>query len=330
VAGDQAKQRKTLLITMDVEEILTSLGSEDFRYNAGQDAFVTNCPFARWTHSSGTDHNPSFRVSLDTGAYKCYACGHHGGTLSGILLELVKLNPAEKSKYFKLIAGASEIYTEDALLSKAVRHFVEPEEEKVGRIKPFPEQFLNQFIPATESEIAMMYLELRGLSKKQIKKFEFVYDEDRLNVAMPVRDHNGVLYGLHGRSVDPNVEKKYRHWAYRNNGHTNIHVWLNQNNIDFNEPVVVCEGIFDITAIDKVNSNVMGSMTTNITPGRMKVLEKAPLIITFYDSGEAGDMARESIENKFPDNTLHCYCGEYDDPGEMPKTEIKKAMPKYI
>ena len=313
---------------MDSESLFEALGSEDFKYSSDGDSFMTNCPFAAFTHSSGTDHNPSFRFNTETGNGKCYSCGKHG-SIGSILFELSVLNPSNRKTYLKLMGNTDELFSEDTKLDKLINNLGNKKTSS-DYIVPFPESYLDAFEPAENNNASRWYLMDRGLSLDNIKELNFKYDPDNLRVAMPVRGSDGVLYGLHGRSIDPDVEKKFKHYAYGHDGHRNTHVWVNEHNVDFDEPVVVCEGIFDVASIHRVYPNVMGSMSTNITPSRMETLTKASLIVTFYDNGEAGDHARESISERFK-NVHHIRCGDdYDDPGEMPITEIETRLETYL
>lgn len=76
---------------LEVEQLLRLYGSEMRGWRGGK--LEATCPFARWTHSKGSDSNPSFVVMEGRRgyySYKCLACGE-GGPLPKIVWRMAAL-----------------------------------------------------------------------------------------------------------------------------------------------------------------------------------------------------------------------------------------------
>lgn len=311
------------------EALFKALGTSDFRLVAGGNALMTNCPFSKFTHRSGGDSSPSFRFDLRDGGYKCYSCNKRGRAPEGIPLELAQLDRASASRYYSLVADWEKLTAFEARIDHAISGLqAGAYGADSGKVVRFPESYLDPFAPALEVPRAVDYLcGARGISREAVKFLGLVYDRWQDIVAMPVRDSRGVLYGLHGRFVEP--QGKLKHFAYGYKDHRNTHVWLNEQNIDFDKPVVTCEGFIDLAKIWDAYPNVMGSMTCNVTVGRARVLRAASQIVTMYDVGTGGDSARAYYRREFP-SSIDVTPRGYSDPGEMPTAAITEQLPYML
>ena len=59
--------------------------------------------------------------------------------------------------------------------------------------------------------------------------------------------------------------------------------------------MVLTEGPFDLAKVSLVYPAVMASMTASLSAGKLKRLRDATCLVTFYDYGHGGDLARQRL-----------------------------------
>ena len=113
---------------------------------------------------------------------------------------------------------------------------------------------------------AALYLKKRGITKQDIIKYQIGYCEDgpyAERIIVPSYDSHGVLNYFVGRSFDPEVKFKYK---YPENSRDIIPFEMF---VNWDVPIVLCEGVFDMIAIKR---NVIPLLGKTITPTLMKKL----------------------------------------------------------
>ena len=141
---------------------------------------------------------------------------------------------------------------------------------------------------------ARAYLKARHVSKALSALLDVRCDPSQRRICFPVRDFEGVMRGMHGRATDPEMEPRYR--AYRHAGKMNPIVWLGEDWVDRNRPIVVVEGPFDLMSVKRVYANVVTPLFA--TPSYEKLMRMADALewITFFDRGAGGDNGRARVD----------------------------------
>ena len=174
----------------------------------------------------------------------------------------------------------------------------------------------------------MAYLSGRkqSLPGEILDTYGVVWDVQRRRVCFPTRGGDGVLYGLHGRAVDDGNTLRY--FAYGYNDKRNPQVWMGENLVDMDKPVVITEGMFDMASIARVYPNVLASRSSEIHKDMWKRLSHASQIVTFYDFGVGGTVARKKVEAYFKDRTVYHLIPtkEQDDAGDMSVEEVTELL----
>jgi hypothetical protein len=300
-----------------------------------------SCPFA-WKHGGEAGHG-EFAISNDPkkkSRYKCLSCGEHGD-LTDLLLDIqfaLRTHPELRPKYNLLLASAmvSAEFEEMELSAADIPDFESPV-EKDEHI--FPEQWLESFKRIQLFPQAMNYCLGRGLSEEVLKDLEVRYDPHQKRVCFPFRNFKGELMGLQGRYIgDEQTKDKshedgiLRYYHYGWHGHRNMHIWLGEEKLNLDMPVVAVEGPFDYAKVFMVYPNVAASFTSGLSMTKLKRLGDADTLITFYDHGHGGDSARESFEKylkKVP--MVHIIPPEEDgDAGAMDPADIREALREFL
>jgi hypothetical protein len=113
---------------------------------------------------------------------------------------------------------------------------------------------------------AALYLKKRGITKQDIIKYQIGYCDDgpyAERIIIPSYDSTGAINYFVGRSFDPETKFKYK---YPDNSRDIIPFEMF---VNWEVPLVLCEGVFDMIAIKR---NVIPLLGKTITPTLMKKL----------------------------------------------------------
>lgn len=317
-----------------LKEWLHCLGSEaDNSSDAGW--VQCKCVLAPWTHSKGTDSNPSLGIKVDNmkaaGQVHCFAC-NFGGDQMDLLLELHRLNKADKQGEYD-IAGAMKLLTsaeEEAPLSLGD---IGDYEEDVTSLpedgKLFPEWWLNSFPAGYDHP----YLQTRkgGMVPYAVAKaLDLRYDPVRQRIGFPIRDEKGFLRGFHGRDVTGKQELKYCMYPYQKE--TNPMVWLGEHWVDYEKPVVIAESVFDLARIYQVYRNVVCPLTASISSEKIKRIGAATEIFCIMDDDNAGHAATAKLQKYLPDSVFKVIPlpEGAKDPGDMSVHQVAMMLEPFL
>lgn len=262
-------------IKIDLERYLQSKGLS-VRHVGNN--LMAPCPF----HD---DRNPSFGVSLDTGAYNCFGCGAKGS-----FVNLVK-----RLEHFDTEHDAAEY------LIRTYGSFAVQDGEPLDLV--FDEQDFVHHYYITDSETKVYnfrhpYLTRRGISERVQRIFEIGYSKQHRAITIPWRDHLGRLLTFKMRStfrksfwfhppMPPNVKKST--------------LWSLDKVIKWKlDKVAVTEGEIDALSVWQVEQvgvvALGGNVLTAEQAARLKqFLPPNSEIIIFTDNDRGGEHAKKTI-----------------------------------
>jgi DNA primase len=262
-----------------------------------------NCPYCN--HSK-----PKLEVNFTENKkgynpWHCWACDKRGSRISILFKKLG--SPFEKLEELKKIVGDENEYTE---VIKQIALTL-PKEFKTFKN--------NKDIIARQ---AISYLKSRGITKNDILKYNIGYCETGTYAKMiiiPSYNENGQLNYFTGRSFEKNPYTKYR------NPETSRDIIPFELFINWNLPLIICEGPFDAIAIKR---NVIPLLGKNIQPNLMKKIVTSTIqkIYIALDS-DAKKQALKFVE-KFMDEGKEVYLVELEgkDPSEMGFKQFTKLI----
>jgi DNA primase len=200
-------------------------------------------------------HNPKLIVNVKSGQYNCWTC-----------------HPATKGKtpvsLFKKI---------DAPLDRIVemKSYFEGDNTKIDTLKHDKVTLPKEFISLSEQDTsleyrhAISYLKKRSITLNDILKYNIGYCEEGKysgRIIIPSYDKDGNLNYFTARSFEKNPYVKYR------NPSVSRDIIPNEHLINWNLPIVLCEGLFDAIAIKRnaipllgksIESNLMKRVITS-------------------------------------------------------------------
>ena len=188
------------------------------------------CPFCN-------HHKQKLQVNTETQKWHCWTCNSGGKKLTSLLR---KLDVDRKTiSIIREIYGDSN-YTpqqEDAETKVYIslpKEYISLNEEPVG------------FNP--EYKHAIHYLNERGISQKDIVKYNIGYCKDGLyarRVIIPSYNTDGSLNYFVSRSYYPEEKMKYKNPPISKN------IICFESQVNWNEPIILCEGVFDAITIKR-------------------------------------------------------------------------------
>ena len=188
--------------------------------------------------------------------WHCWVCGKKGTRISTL---------------FKQLKASSEKFTE---LYKLVAEEKEYENVTTKLDLKLPKEFKQVKDNATDlvGRKAWNYLKNRGITMDDVIKYNLGYCEYGLYnnmVIIPFHDENGKLNYFTGRSFEKDPFRKYR------NPEASRNIIPFELFINWNLPLVLCEGPFDAIAIKRnaiplLGSNIQGSLMKKIIKSSVK------------------------------------------------------------
>ncbi len=294
----------------------------------------SNCPFGNWRHNNGVSGPDAFGVQVASGVpfVNCFSCGYHGD-VNDALLELRHLEKITPSGIPRDFATAQALI--DKASDEFELNFDGPSIEEVLNAKTlmheFPEDWLNSFNPVWGHKIGREYLRYREVPIEVAEALDLRWDASEGRVCFPVRDFKGRLMGLHGRAINAGVEPRYRMYQYQ--GRTNPLVWLGENWVDVDKPILVVEGPFDLASAVRVYRNTVSPLFANPSFEKIGRMGDCLEVFTLLDRGKAGDLGRARFSKSLPGSkvvNLVPPSSNIKDPGAMSIENLQDLLAAYL
>lgn len=318
----------------NVAKLLPLLGTQLASQRTGW--VIAPCPLV-WNHG-GRDNNPSFAISHSKNKksiFKCLSCGK-GGDLQDLLLDIqigLRKHPHD-AKRFRMDLASAMILSEFEDLDIDPQPIPDYEQPEPKAFHPFPEKWLKTFPLADKFPEAVSYWKSRGLTASDMHTHDVRYDSTRRRIGFPFYDFKGKLAGMQGRTIDKDEALRYYQYRHKVDGSyvSNLHIWLGEHKVNFDEPVVLCEGPFDYAKIHKVYPNVLASFTTGLSKRKINRVATADTIITFYDFGKGGNAARKALRESLTNCAIIDIVPneQLGDPGAMDASEIAEMLSPHV
>ena len=224
-----------------------------------------HCPFCH-------HHKKKLQINLDTQYWHCWVCDSKGRSIQSLLR---KLN-VDRNEMGKIIS----IYGE----YKPTKN--EREVEKV--ILKLPTEFKSLYQkPKSINPIynqAIGYLKRRGITMDEVLKYNIGYCEDGLyggRVIIPSYNEDGELNYFVARSFYEDEKMKYK------NPPVSRDVIVFDNQINWNEPITLVEGVFDSFSVKRNVIPILGKFIPKTL--KAKIFEKGVKEINILLDSDAVD-----------------------------------------
>jgi DNA primase len=255
-------------------------------------------------------HKPKLQINIITGKWHCWVSNAGGHNL----FQLFKKVNATNDQFTELRGMVDE--TSYGYKSKEVRKEVKVE---------LPKEFLSLVYkhPSPVYKNAMMYLHKRGITYEDILKYNIGYCDQGLytnRVIIPSYDEDGQLNFFVGRDI---FESKMK---YRNSPTQKDIIGFDLF-INWDEPIVLCEGPFDAIAIKRNVIPLFGK--TILSKLKRKIIEKkVKSIYISLDTDAIGD-SMKMVEN-FMNHNIDVYFVKLTekDPSDLGFEKVTELLKK--
>jgi DNA primase len=224
------------------------------------------------------DNNPSLQINTELGIFHCWGC-HESGKVQKLIadIECISLNEANDiCKDF----GFGQNKSEFVKVGNAYSF-------KKKIIKPLDESILANFFPLRLNPY-IEYLENRGIDIKIAKTYGFMEGKPSENnwrgrVVYPIRNIDGQLFGIKGRSIRPNADLRY----YQEGDQGSVHGLFGASHIFSSRKrkvpyLVITEGVFDSLSFTMNKEHSVALNGTYITDSQISQIKKitdVPVIV---------------------------------------------------
>ena len=298
----------------DLVDLKILLGMLGIKFKEFDNKFKARCP-----NPEHEDKNPSWVLYKESGVHKCFSnCGFQGP-----LSHLVKsLTGRSIFEYLKI--GNPESYVFSSSLKKRNKPIIIPKGVTIT----------GELYSVFDDTVVMGYLKNRGINRDFINTFGLKYIKTakinkviwRDRVCIPIKE-NGEVLSIAGRDF---TELQTPKELYAKNA--SVNTLFNIDNINFDKPLFVVEGIMDFVNVwTNLSKNVCSVFGVALTKRQIEILMRAKNLIWFPDNDEAGRSVvdlydryvNEEFEVMFPPN-------EGQDPGDCSITDLEAAIKNKV
>jgi len=270
--------------------------------------YAYKCPFC-------THHKKKLEINMVPNAkgenpWHCWVCDAKGKTLVGLFKKI----KVDKEKIFEL---------------KSTLGFTEKRKDEEEHVKvELPKEFiaLYEAKPTPQAKQAAAYLKKRGIKKEDIIKYNIGYCEAgryENMVIIPSYNENGTLEYFVGRSFEKDPRKKFDAPTASKNiiGFENL--------INWNVPIILCEGAFDAIAVKRNAIPLFGKIVPKKLMQKL-VTNDVKKVYIALDKDAIKDTLK--LSEKIMNSGKEVYIVEMDDkdPSEMGFEHFTNLIQKSI
>ena len=230
-----------------------------------------HCPFCN-------HHKKKLQINLDTQRWHCWVCDSKGRSIYSLLRKL-NVDIRDLNKVRDVYGDEPEYDSKEEYVAKLQL----PKEFKQLYFKP-----TGSFNPSYNQ--AIHYLSKRGIVKADIVKHNIGYCEDGLyggRVIIPSYDDSGELNYFVARSFYEDEPYKYK------NPPISRDVIVFENQINWNEPITLVEGVFDSFSVKRNVIPLLGKFL--LSKLKNKIMESGVKEVTIMlDSDAVADSTKHT------------------------------------
>ena len=279
-------------------------------YNRTGHELLFSCPKCK-------HHKRKLSVNINKNVFKCWICDFKGTNINRLVRRYGDVT--QKAKWGEL-TGQVEIGQFDEIIASL---FPDTEEDQPEVVK-LPNEFLSLANKARSllSTKARNYLNRRGITDEDILFWKIGYcpsGEYAGRIIIPSFNEGGDCNYFIGRTYQSDWRK------YMNPQAAKSKIVFNELYIDWDEDLVLTEGVFDAIVAGKNSVPILGSSLKEQSRLFKKIIENDTPVYVALDP-DAEEKASSLVQNliKYGAEVYKIQVSPYNDVGEMPKKEFLK------
>ena len=269
---------------MELEELIKSIDIVEY---IGQFIELEQQGNEWWGLSCFKEENtPSFSIRKDPPFWYDYSSGQ-GGNVYTFIKKYFNCSSAEAVNKLKEYAGVDgEIAAPKEKLSATVvcRKYQKPKvTQKESKVKILPDNYMERYEKRAD-KLAMW--EKEGISRDSLDRFQVYYDGFSDRLVYPIRDLDGNIANIGGRTCDQRwKEKGLRKYTYLQSWgtiNTIYGLYENMEAIKNAGEVILFEGCKSVLIADTWGIHCCGAiLTSHLSTNQFKILVKLGVKVTF-------------------------------------------------
>lgn len=274
-------------------------------YNKGEECLF-HCP-------SCEHHKKKLSINIDKNVFKCWVCDWSGRNIYRIVRRYGSNNDKYEWKSF----------SERVEIEKFTNRLFDQKVEIVKESIDLPNEFVslvNKTVPPTSLR-PLNYLKSRGLNKNDITKWKIGYCSTGKyagRVVVPSFNEEGDINYFVTRSYDNN-------WKKYLNPNTSKDIVFNYPYLDFDEDLILVEGVFDAIKAGDNSVPLLGSTLNENSKLFYEIVKNdTPVYLALDPDAEKKINKLIVLFLKYDIETYLVDVGPFSDVGEMTKEEFFK------
>lgn len=269
---------------MELQELIREVDIVDF---ISQYVELTEKNGEFWGLSCFKDEKtPSFSVRRAPPVFYDYSSGI-GGNVYTFVKHYHRCSTSEAVAILKKFAGVEGdvVYPRDRMEATMVcRRFAKPKTTvKESKITILPDNYMERY---EKRDDKLDVWRQEGISDASLDKFQVFYDAFSDRLVYPIRNLNGQIVNIGGRTLDPLwKEKKQRKYCYFHSWGTMSTIYglaENMESILQKKEVILFEGCKSVLIADTWGiTNTGAILTSHVNPNQMKILARLGCRVVF-------------------------------------------------
>ena len=191
---------------IDFPDLLDRIGLRNARMTSGGIEINYSCHRPEHSHD---DERPSSYINSESGLFMCQGCKMHG-TVVDLVADVQQVSRATAERFLRDTYGIEFDEPRGGSMVAETDNRFRPVQVLPEPTRP-PESWLsNTRLDWHQPDTSYMdYMLARGLAQDTLTEFGIGYDYRSDRLTIPVRDADGVLFGVKGRAYESWKQPKY-------------------------------------------------------------------------------------------------------------------------
>lgn len=232
------------------------------------------------------EKTPSFSVRKDPPVFYDYSSGV-GGNLYTFIKRYFKCSSMDAVDRIKKYAGIDgEITCASSRMAATIackKYARAKHTEKSSKVTILPDDYMLRYENRADK---LAVWEAEGISKESLKKFQVMYDSFSDRLVYPIKNRDGKIVNIGGRTLDPKwKEKELRKYCYFYSwGKLELIYGLFENleSVLEKREIILFEGCKSVLLADTYGIHNTGALlTSHLNPHQMKILAQLGVRVVF-------------------------------------------------
>lgn len=231
------------------------------------------------------ENTPSFSVRQETNTFYDFSSGVGGNVLTFVrhYFKCGYAEAIEKLKNYADIDGEIKPHRKLAATEIAKRYARPKKNPKTSKSVVLPDDYMQRY---EKSDDKLSVWQQEGISKHSLEKFQVYYDSFSNRLVYPIRNPEGKIVNIGGRTLDPDWKakglRKYTYFKPWGELNTIYGVAENLDAIKQKREIILFEGCKSVLLADTWGIRNTGAiLTSHLNPNQMKVLAKLACRVVF-------------------------------------------------